>query len=217
MATQKPLGFKTLKQKQRAIRKGFPEQLGLRTHRALSWLQRAELETEDADVRFILLWISFNAAFAADLKDDGFSTRDEFRAFFEGLIERDKDKRIYNAVWNRFSQEIRLLLSNRYVFASFWHHHNGVPGYADWEAKLAASNRITADALVQTNTLRILTTGPWRSHLERHGQPQSGNRRRCSPSQSGTSLHRYHDGQSRPRLGQALLSGQRRLGPSHPY
>jgi hypothetical protein len=156
MATQKPLGFKTLKQKQRAIREGFPEQLGLRTHRALSWLQRAELETEDADVRFILLWISFNAAFAADLKDDGFGTRDEFRTFFGGLIERDKDKRIYNAVWNRFSQEIRLLLSNRYVFASFWHHHNGVPGYADWEAKLAASNRITADALVQTNTLRIL-------------------------------------------------------------
>ena len=110
MVTQKPLGFKTLKQKQRAIRECFPEQLGLRTHRALSWLQRAELETEDADVRFILLWISFNAAFAADLKDDGFSTRDEFRAFFEGLIERDKDKRIYNAVWNRFSQEIRLLL-----------------------------------------------------------------------------------------------------------
>ncbi len=29
---------------------------------------------------------------------------------------------------------------------------------ADWEAKLAASNRITADALVQTNTLRILIT-----------------------------------------------------------
>ena len=29
---------------------------------------------------------------------------------------------------------------------------------ADWEAKLAASNRITADALVQTNTLRILKT-----------------------------------------------------------
>ena len=38
--------------------------------------RRAEFETEDADVRFILLRISFNAAFATDLKDDGFSTRD---------------------------------------------------------------------------------------------------------------------------------------------
>jgi hypothetical protein len=158
MATQKPLGFESLKQKQRAIREGFPEQLGLRTHRALSWLQRAELETEDADVRFILLWISFNAAFAADLKDDAFGTRDEFRAFFEGLIERDKDKRIYNAVWTRFSQEIRLLLDNQYVFAPFWYHHNGMPGYADWEAKLAASKKITADALIRTNTFRILIT-----------------------------------------------------------
>lgn len=158
MPPQQPLTFLVLKQKQRAIRQGFPEQLGLRTHRALSWLQRAELETEDADVRFILLWISFNAAFAADLKDDAFSTRDEFRAFFEGLIERDKDKRIYNAVWTRFSQEIRLLLDNQYVFAPFWYHHNGMPGYADWEAKLAASKKITADALIRTNTFRILIT-----------------------------------------------------------
>jgi Apea-like HEPN len=158
MPPQQPLTFPVLKQKQRAIRQGFPEQLGLRTHRALSWLQRAELETEDADVRFILLWISFNAAFAADLKDDGFSTRDEFRAFFEGLIERDQDKRIYNAVWTRFSQEIRLLLDNQYVFAPFWYHHNGMPGYADWEAKLAASKKITADALIRTNTFRILIT-----------------------------------------------------------
>ena len=64
------LPFAQLKDKQRRIREGFPEHIGLRIHRALSWLGRAETDTNDPDVRFILLWISFNSAYAADLRDD---------------------------------------------------------------------------------------------------------------------------------------------------
>ena len=58
-----PLHPKSLKDKQRALRHGFPTPLGLRVHRAISWLTRAEREGADADVRFILLWIAFNAAY----------------------------------------------------------------------------------------------------------------------------------------------------------
>ena len=58
------LGFKSLKEKQRAIRAHFPEALGLRVHRAISWLGRAEQAGDNHDVRFILLWVSFNAAYA---------------------------------------------------------------------------------------------------------------------------------------------------------
>ena len=53
------LGFKSLKEKQRAIRAHFPEALGLRVHRAISWIGRAEQAEDDHDVRFILLWVSF--------------------------------------------------------------------------------------------------------------------------------------------------------------
>jgi hypothetical protein len=52
-----PLNFGRLKEKQRAIRDDFPEPLTLRVHRAISWLGRAEREHDDADVRFILLWV----------------------------------------------------------------------------------------------------------------------------------------------------------------
>ncbi len=38
---------RTLKTRQREIREGFPTSLSLRVHRALSWLHRAEQETED--------------------------------------------------------------------------------------------------------------------------------------------------------------------------
>ena len=36
------LTFDALKEKQRAIRAGFPETMGLRVHRAISWIGRAE-------------------------------------------------------------------------------------------------------------------------------------------------------------------------------
>lgn len=47
------LTHEALKTRQRAIRHTFPEGLGLRVHRALSWLNRADQETEDDDARFI--------------------------------------------------------------------------------------------------------------------------------------------------------------------
>ena len=49
------MNFVVLKKRQRELRDGFPESLGLRTHRALSWLKRAEREARDNDVRFIFL------------------------------------------------------------------------------------------------------------------------------------------------------------------
>ncbi|NEU35080.1 hypothetical protein GN156_30950, partial [bacterium LRH843] len=58
------LDHAALKAKQRAIREGFPETMGLRAHRAISWIGRAEACGEDDDARFIFLWIAFNAAYA---------------------------------------------------------------------------------------------------------------------------------------------------------
>ena len=71
MATITPSSdFETLKDKQRRLRDVFPPSFGLRIHRALSWLGRSEAEPDDADVRFILLWVGFNAAYAGELLDE---------------------------------------------------------------------------------------------------------------------------------------------------
>ncbi len=50
-------GFGALKDKQRSLRSGFSEPLGLRVHRALSWYGRSAQSTDDNDIRFILLWV----------------------------------------------------------------------------------------------------------------------------------------------------------------
>ena len=56
----------------------------------------------------------------------------------------------------KFAQEVRLLLSNKYVFAPFWHHHNGFDGYQDWKDRLTISNRQTTSAMKRFDTSRIL-------------------------------------------------------------
>src|SRR5262245_27967346 len=159
MTTRKSLApgsFASLKAKQRALRAAFPESLGLRVHRAISWLGRAEAEKTDADVRFILLWVAFNSAYASEIDTDGSNERKSFKAFFDALVSLDASHRIYDAVWQRFSQEIRLLLANRYVFAPFWYKQNGLEGHDDWEERLAASQRQIATAMKQFDTSRIL-------------------------------------------------------------
>lgn len=156
-----PLHPENLKAKQRDLRDGFPTPLTLRVHRSLSWLRRAELEGDDEDVRFILLWIGFNAAYAGDVAQasgqDGRRERDAFLEFFRTLVRFDARHRIYDMVWSRFPQEIRLLLNNRYVFAPFWLHHNGVVGYTNWEERLEGARRQVNRALAEHDTATLLS------------------------------------------------------------
>ena len=158
-----PLHPEKLKEKQRGIRDSFPLPLTLRVHRALSWLRRAEDEEDDLDVRFILLWIGFNAAYAGDLdralcgEGRGGNERERFDQFFAALVEMDEGHRIYDVIWERFSQEIRLLMDNKYVFAPFWRHHAGEFGGAGWEVSFDSAKHAANRALAEKNTAVVLS------------------------------------------------------------
>ena len=47
--------FNALKARHRELRESFDESFSIRIHRALSWLERAEKEADDADVVFYFL------------------------------------------------------------------------------------------------------------------------------------------------------------------
>lgn len=149
-----------LKATQRARRDGFPADMGLRVHRAISWIGRAECETEDPDARFVFLWIAFNAAYADERDFDPASgrARRDFEEFFARLIRLDHDHRIYNAIWEKFAGPIRLLMQNRYIFQPFWSHQNGIAGYEDWETRFSASARTFATAITGGDTVKVLTS-----------------------------------------------------------
>ncbi len=102
----------------------------LRLHRAISWIKASEENEAQEDIRFISLWIAFNACYAVDnfneLSDKTtLSEKNNITAFINKLIACDETKRLYHLIWNRFSSEIRVLLNNEYLFEAFWAHHRG--------------------------------------------------------------------------------------------
>lgn len=152
-----PLCYAKLKAKQREVRDNFPMPLTMRVHRGLSWLGRAEKETDDSDVRFILLWIGFNALYAGNIDEALSNERRVFQKFFSTLVRLDARSRIYDAIWKRFPQEIRTLLDNKYVFAPFWKFHNGENGGQEWERHLTLARRAINSALSGHDTPAILS------------------------------------------------------------
>jgi hypothetical protein len=88
------LDHAALKAKQRAIREGFPETMGLRAHRAISWIGRAE-SCGDDDARFIFLWVAFNAAYADEREFQSLAQgeRAAFVDYFGRLVEQDQGRR----------------------------------------------------------------------------------------------------------------------------
>ena len=126
--------FHVLKARQRQIRGNFSQDFGLRIHRMISWIGRAEQEPGDPAAAFIFLWIAFNAAYSngADLEGETASERDRFQAFFARVLECDADHRLYRAAWHDEARPIRAFIDNRFVFSPFWRFNHGL-GSEDWE------------------------------------------------------------------------------------
>ena len=153
-----PLTHGILKAKQWERSAGFPETMGLRVHRSISGIGRAEAAT-DADGRFIFLWIGFNAAYAdeEEFHNGAPGERATFASYFRKVVTLDPGQRVYDAIWNNFSGPIRVLLHNRFVFNPFWQHHNGIGGYEEWEARFRASERRFVRALRARDTVEVLS------------------------------------------------------------
>lgn len=147
-----------LKARQRAERERYPPNLGLRVHRALSWLGRAEQLVEDVDARFILLWIAFNAAYATEIDEKyRLSEQATFRTFLQKLADLDAGRdRIAGLLWREFPGGIRVLLANPYVFQDFWNSHNGSLGPEEWKTRFAEANRAAQVALARQDTVAVL-------------------------------------------------------------
>lgn len=149
------MSYAELKQRNRNEREDFHENLSLRVHRALSWLQRAE-DSEDADAQFIFLWIAFNAAYATDISK-GTPERDTFIQFLKKLDALDNSRLLESITWNEFSGSIRILLNNRYVFPAFWDYQKGQLTEQQWQEQFASANRAAQVALGGRDTVTVLS------------------------------------------------------------
>lgn len=147
-----------LKARQRLERETYPINLGLRVHRALSWLDRAEQAEGDQDAQFIFLWIAFNAAYANEIDDHHrFTEQETFRNFIDRLCQLDVDNFLSDLVWKEFTSSIRVLLNNQYVFQPFWDFQNKKKSEQEWQDDFKTSNAFANKALGHKNTSAVLS------------------------------------------------------------
>ena len=133
------------------------DSFNLRLYRANSWLKKAEASEADDDIRFITLWIAFNAAYAKEIEAGAqLSDRSTFRQFLHTICRLDKGQRIYRLVWETFSGSIRLLLENRYIFQPFWNFHNGKISESAREEDFARAKQKAKMALANKDTDSVL-------------------------------------------------------------
>lgn len=137
----------SLKDKLRTASDTHEEPSRVRIHRAISWLARAERETDDPDARFVFLWIAFNAAYA---KAFGFeeSSRAQLAAFFSHLLAVDADKRLAGLMFSQFSGPLRTLIANKHVFEPFWRALRDHDSSGHWETQFQSSSRVAMRAVL---------------------------------------------------------------------
>lgn len=147
------LDYQTLKVRQRKLRDTLPENVNLRAHRALSWLQAAD-EAEQPDAKFIFLWIAFNAVYAQEIRElEDFSDKGTFRQFLEHLIELDQGDLIYDIAWANYSGKIRIFIDNPFVSSHFWDFKNGRLSETEWKRRFDGSRRAAQIALTSKDTV----------------------------------------------------------------
>lgn len=134
----------------------YSDNFKLRLHRALSWLKKAE-ETHDLDTKFIFQWITFNALYARKINTDFLGDKKLSHEFLYRICDCDETHRVYNLIWEKFPQSIRLLLDNKYVFQPFWDFHNGELNEHDYFRQSEQAKEYVLDALEGRKTKRLLT------------------------------------------------------------
>ncbi|RLA22129.1 MAG: hypothetical protein DRQ65_06640 [Gammaproteobacteria bacterium] len=148
--------YPTLKERQRKERDSYPINVGLRIHRSLSWLNRAEQCENDNDAEFIFLWIAFNAAYADEFSSREFTATGTFRQFISKLDDLDKGGQLNDLVWSEFSSGIRVLLDNRFVFQGFWDFHSQKISEAEWRDRFSKAKKSANWALANRDTPALL-------------------------------------------------------------
>lgn len=99
---------------------------------------------------------------AAYAKDIGARERDPeqkvFGRFLAKLVRLDRDKLLYELIWTEFSNSIRVLLENQFVYQPFWDYQNGLIKEEEWATKFDRSSAAVKRALAKQNTNTVFAS-----------------------------------------------------------
>ena len=126
------LSTKNLKRKLKLVDNNVAENDIIRLHRAISWIKCSEEQSSNPDLKFITLWIAFNACYADnDNHDMSLTEKKRFKDFISRLVLLDKQELFFKLLWFKFSGPVRLLLDNKFAYKQFWDAQRGEN--VDWE------------------------------------------------------------------------------------
>ncbi|OTG64738.1 HEPN domain-containing protein [Acinetobacter silvestris] len=130
------------------------DQFNLRIHRGLSWFKKSQQLDDDLELKFICLWVSFNAIYAQEL----LITHDhqKFKQFLIAMFQVDCEQRIHHITWEKMSLPIRALLDNPYAFQTFWDYQNNRISQFAWKKEFELEKQKVHQALQKKDTIDIL-------------------------------------------------------------
>ena len=138
----------------RANKEQYSDAFNLRIHRGLSWLKKSFDFENDLDLKFMSLWVSFNAIYAQDFPIS--QDKQSLRQFLHLICQKDSEQKIYQVIWQRFSQSIRLLLDNPYIYQGFWDYQNQKISHEVCKEGLAQEKKKVSKALQEKDSVSIL-------------------------------------------------------------
>lgn len=126
-----------------------------RMRRALSWLERAEQETDDPHAGYIFYWISLNAGYLPQLDDINQKEAAKRRKYFNMISECDSRKLTHELVWQKRNVEIKRLLKNEFIYGPFWEVNDPISNVS-WKPGFRSQGREINKAFKTQNTAKIL-------------------------------------------------------------
>ncbi|EKP4405017.1 HEPN domain-containing protein [Vibrio parahaemolyticus] len=153
----KTKNYNELKQRQRNERSDYSPNLGIRVHRALSWLNKAE-QCTDHDSKFTFLWIAFNSAYAQEFEQKlVYGEKGLYQEFLDKLVSVDATNKLHNIVWSEYAGTIRLILENEFILQSYWDFQSERISEQDWKNHRSKAKTAASKALGQCNTAVVLS------------------------------------------------------------
>ncbi|EMI4516147.1 HEPN domain-containing protein [Vibrio parahaemolyticus] len=153
----KTKNYNELKQRQRNERSDYSPNLGIRVHRALSWLNKAEQCTDD-DSKFTFLWIAFNSAYAQEFEQKlVYGEKGLYQEFLDKLVSVDATNKLHNIVWSEYAGTIRLILENEFILQSYWDFQSERISEQDWKNHRSKAKTAASKTLGQCNTAVVLS------------------------------------------------------------
>jgi len=132
------------------------EQFNLRIHRGLSWLKKAALLDDELDLKFISLWIGFNAIHTQETG----TTQDKqiLKSFLQKVFYLDQEHKIYNLIWGKLNHHIQLLVKNPYFFQIFWDYQNQKISQKHWKETFEIEKKYLHQTLQARDSVTLLLT-----------------------------------------------------------